>query len=285
MLSTVPRRYSRAVRQYLELLREVMERGVDRPDRTRTGTRALFGLQMRFRMADGFPIVTTKRVSFESLKAELLWFISGSSDVNDLRRLGARIWDANADADYWKPKARFKGDVGRIYGVQWRHWRRPDGGEIDQLAEAIRLIREEPSSRRIVVNAWNPAELDEMALPACHAFFQFFVSRGTLSLQMYQRSCDLFLGVPFNISSYALLLHMVAQITELQPGEFVHTLGDAHIYHSHFEQVREQLRREPLPLPRLELDPGVRDIDGFGMSSARLSGYEHHAAIGAKMAV
>ena len=262
-----------------------MERGIDRPDRTGTGTRALFGLQMRFDLADGFPIVTTKRVSFETIKAELLWFISGSSDVNDLQRLGAHIWDANATADYWKPKARFAGDVGRIYGVQWRGWRATDGREIDQLAEAIRLIREEPYSRRIVVTAWNPGELAEMALPPCHAFFQFFVAHDTLSLQMYQRSCDLFLGVPFNISSYALLLHMVAQVTGLRPGEFVHTLGDAHIYHSHFPQVRVQLERDPLPLPRLELDQSVRDIGGFTMDSATLVGYQHHAAIRARMVV
>jgi thymidylate synthase len=273
------------VRQYLEVLREVIDRGVDRADRTGTGTRALFGLQMRFRMSDGFPIVTTKRVSFETVKAELLWFISGSSDVNDLRKLGARIWDANADADYWKPKARFDGDVGRIYGVQWRHWRAPDGREIDQRAEAIRLIRDEPYSRRIVVTAWNPGELGEMALPPCHALFQFFVAGDRLSLQLYQRSCDLFLGVPFNISSYALLLHAVAQVSGLVADEFVHTLGDAHIYHSHLEQVREQLSREPLPLPRLELDPTLRDIDALTMSSARLVGYAHHAAIRAKMAV
>ena len=273
------------MRQYLDVLRAVMERGVDRPDRTGTGTRALFGLQMRFAMSDGFPIVTTKRVSFETVKAELLWFVSGSSDVNDLRRLGARIWDANANADYWKPRARFEGDVGRIYGVQWRRWRAPDGREVDQLAEAIRLIRDDPSSRRIVVSAWNPGELNDMALPACHAFFQFFVANGTLSLQMYQRSCDLFLGVPFNISSYALLLHMVAQVTGLAAGEFVHTLGDAHVYHSHFEQVREQLDRDPLPLPRLELDERITDIDAFEMTSARLVGYRHHEAIRAKMAV
>ena len=273
------------MRQYLEVLRDVMDRGVDRPDRTGTGTRALFGAQLRFAMSDGFPIITTKRVSFEAVKAELLWFISGSSDVNDLRRLGVRIWDANAEADYWKPKARFDGDVGRIYGVQWRHWRTRSGREIDQLAEAIRLIREDPHSRRIIVNAWNPGEIEETALPPCHAFFQFFVADETLSLQMYQRSCDLFLGVPFNISSYALLLHMVAQITGLRAGEFIHTLGDAHIYHSHLEQVREQLTREPLPLPRLELDPSVADIDAFDMTTARLDGYRHHAAIRAKMAV
>ena len=273
------------MRQYLDALRAVMEQGVDRPDRTGTGTRALFGLQMRYPMSDGFPIVTTKRVPFEAVKAELLWFISGSDDVGDLRRLGTRIWDENADAPYWKPKARFAGDVGRIYGVQWRHWRAPGGREIDQLAEAIRLLKEDPYSRRIVVNAWNPGELDEMALPPCHAFFQFFVSRGRLSLQMYQRSCDMFLGVPFNISSYSLLLHMVAQITGLEPDEFVHTFGDAHVYQSHFEQVREQLTRQPLPLPRLALNGEVKEIDAFGMSDATLVGYQSHAAIKAKMAV
>ncbi len=273
------------MRQYLDALDHVLEHGADRPDRTGVGTRAVFGMQMRYRMRDGFPIVTTKRVAFDVVKAELLWFISGSSDVRDLQRLGARIWDANAFASYWVDRARFEGDVGRIYGVQWRSWRTPEGREIDQLAEAIRLIRERPYDRRIIVTAWNPGETEEMALPPCHAFFQFFVANGALSLQMYQRSCDMFLGVPFNISSYALLLHLVAQVTGLEPGEFVHTLGDAHIYHSHFEQVREQLKREPLPLPRLRLDPGVRDIDGFSMEDIDLVGYRHHPAIKAEMAV
>lgn len=273
------------MRQYLDALRHVLEHGVDRPDRTGTGTRAVFGMQMRYRLADGFPIVTTKKIAFEAVKAELLWFISGSSDVGELRRLGARIWDENAEAPYWKPKARFEGDVGRIYGVQWRSWRTPDGRTIDQLAEAIRLIKERPFDRRIIVTAWNPGELDDVALPACHAFFQFFVAGGSLSLQMYQRSCDMFLGVPFNISSYALLLQMVAQVTGLAPGEFVHTLGDAHIYHSHVEQVREQLAREPLALPTLWLNAEVKDIDGFGMADARLVGYRSHPAIKAKMAV
>ncbi len=273
------------MRQYLDALRQVLEHGVDRPDRTGTGTRAVFGLQMRYRLADGFPIVTTRKIAFEAVKAELLWFISGSSDVRELRRRGARIWDENADAPYWKPKARFEGDVGRSYGVQWRAWRTSDGRTIDQLAHAIRLIRERPYDRRIIVSAWNPGEIEDTALPACHAFFQFFVARGALSLQMYQRSCDMFLGVPFNISSYALLLHMVAQVTGLERGEFVHTLGDAHIYHSHLEQVREQLTREPLPLPTLWLKPEVKDIDAFGMEDATLVGYRHHRAIKAKLAV
>ncbi len=273
------------MRQYLDALRHVLEHGYDRPDRTGTGTRAVFGMQMRYRMVDGFPVVTTKKVAFETVKAELLWFISGSSDVRELRRLGARIWDENAAAPSWKSKARFEGDAGRIYGVQWRGWHTPDGRTIDQLAEAIRLIQERPYDRRIVVTAWNPGELDDVVLPACHAFFQFFVAGSQLSLQMYQRSCDMFLGVPFNISSYALLLHMVAQVTGLEPGEFVHTLGDAHIYHSHLEQVREQLTRDPLPLPTLWLNPEVKDIDAFGMEDARLVGYRHHPAIKAKMAV
>lgn len=273
------------MKQYLAALREVIEHGVDRPDRTGTGTRAVFGMQQRYSMAEGFPIVTTKRVAFEAVKAELLWFISGSSDVRDLQRLGAHIWDANAEAPYWKPKARFEGDLGRIYGAQWRAWRTPDGRTIDQLAEAIRLIKERPYDRRIIVNAWNPGELDDAALPACHAFFQFFVAGGTLSLQMYQRSADMFLGVPFNISSYALLLQMVAQITDLEPGEFVHTLGDAHVYHSHFEQVREQLTREPLPLPRLWLNREVRSIDEFAMEDVRLESYRHLPTIKAALAV
>ena len=273
------------MRQYLDALRHIREHGVDRPDRTGVGTRAVFGMQMRYRMRDGFPILTTKKVAFESVKAELLWFVRGSSDVSELQKLGTHIWDANAFADYWRPKARFPGDVGRIYGVQWRAWRTPDGREIDQLAEAIRLIGERPFDRRIIVTAWNPGELDEVALPACHAFFQFFVAGDALSLQMYQRSGDMFLGVPFNIASFALLLHMIAQVTGLEAGEFIHTLGDAHIYHSHFEQVAEQLTREPLPLPSLWLNPEVKGIDDFSIADLKLVGYRHHPAIKAPLAV
>ena len=254
------------MKQYLDALRHILEKGIDRKDRTGTGTRAVFGMQMRFNMEDGFPAVTTKKLAFNSMKAELLWFIKGSSDVKELQKLGCHIWDANAQADYWKPKAKFLGDLGRIYGVQWRKWKTPDGKEIDQLAEAINLIKKEPDSRRMIVTAWNPGELNQMALPPCHMFFQFFVVNKKLSLQMYQRSCDMFLGVPFNIASYSLLLHMVAQVTNLKPYEFIHTLGDAHIYHNHFAQVKEQLTRKPLPLPQLKLN-------------------QHHPPIKAPMAV
>ena len=236
-------------------------------------------------MKEGFPAVTTKKLAFDSVKAELLWFIKGSSDVKELQKLGCHIWDANAEADYWKPKARFPGDLGRIYGVQWRNWKTPKGNEIDQLAEAIRMVKEEPDSRRIIVSAWNPAELNQMALPPCHAFFQFFVANDRLSLQMYQRSCDMFLGVPFNIASYSLLLHMIAQVTNKEPYEFVHTLGDAHIYHNHFNQVKEQLTRKPLPLSQLKLNPKIKGIDDFKMEDIELINYKHHPSIKAPMAV
>ena len=272
------------MKQYLDALKYILEKGMDKKDRTGTGARAVFGMQMRFNMKDGFPAVTTKKLAFNSMKAELLWFIKGSSDVKELQKLGCHIWDANAEADYWKPKARFPGDLGRIYGVQWRKWK-ANGKEIDQLAEAIRLIKEEPDSRRIIVNAWNPGELDQMALPPCHMFFQFFADNNKLSLQMYQRSCDMFLGVPFNIASYSLLLHMVAQVTDLKPYEFVHTLGDAHIYHNHFEQVKEQLSRKPFTLPQLWLNPKIKNIDDFKMEDIKLENYQFHPAIKAQMAV
>jgi len=262
-----------------------MEQGVDRPTRTGIDTRACFGMQMRYRMADGFPAVTTKKLQFKSVLAELLWFIKGSGDVNELRTLGSRIWDENAEAPYWKPKARFEGDAGRIYGVQWRHWRRPDGTEVDQLRDLVEGLRKDPYGRRHIVTAWNPGELDEMALPPCHAFFQCFVAEGRLSLQMYQRSCDLFLGVPFNIASYSLLLHMLAQVTGYQPGDFIHTLGDTHVYHNHFDQARQQLSNEPLPLPSLWMNPDVRDIEAFTTADLKLLDYKHHGAIKAPMAV
>ena len=273
------------MKQYLDALKHVLENGVDRQDRTGTGTRAVFGMQMRFNMQDGFPAVTTKKLAFNALKAELLWFISGSSDVKELQKLGCHIWDANAEAPYWKPKAKFDGDLGRIYGVQWRRWKSPDGKEIDQLADAIKMINSNPSSRRIIVTAWNPGELEQTALPPCHAFFQFFVADGKLSLQMYQRSCDMFLGVPFNIASYSLLLHMTAQVTGLKPFEFVHTLADAHIYKNHFEQVREQLSRKPFPLPKLSLNPKIKSIDEFKMDDINLENYQFHPPIKAPMAV
>ncbi|MCZ6679372.1 MAG: thymidylate synthase [Candidatus Poribacteria bacterium] len=272
------------MRQYLDALKNIMENGVDREGRNGP-TRALFGMQMRYDMADGFPAVTTKKLFFDTMKAELLCFLSGSSDVKDFQRLGCHIWDANADADYWKPKARFDGDLGRIYGVQWRSWQTPGRETIDQLAEVIAGIQKNPYSRRLVVTAWNPGELDQMALEPCHIFFQFFVANGELSVQMYQRSCDMFLGVPFNIASYALLLRMIAQVTGLKPGEFIHTLGDAHIYHVHFDAVKKQLQREPLKLPSLSLNPDIKSIDDFKMSDIKLRNYKHHGVIKAPMVV
>lgn len=274
------------MKQYLDALNYILENGVDKKDRTGTGTKAVFGMQMRFNMENGFPAITTKKLAFNSVKAELLWFIKGSSNVKELQEMGCHIWDANAEADYWKPKARFPGDLGRIYGVQWRKWKNPEGKEIDQLAEAIKKIKEDPSSRRIIVNAWNPGEIGQMALPPCHAFFQFFVAAdNNLSLQMYQRSCDMFLGVPFNIASYSLLLHMVAQVTGLKPYEFIHTLGDAHIYINHLDQVKEQLARKPYPLPSLKLSPSIKNIDGFKMEDIELINYKCHPTIKAPMAV
>lgn len=272
------------MRQYLDALRQIIETGVDRGGRNGV-TRALFGMQMRYDMADGFPAVTTKRLAFRSVKAELLGFLRGYSDVKDFQKLGCHVWDANADANYWKPNARFEGDLGRIYGVQWRSWQAPDGQIVDQIANAIEGIKTQPYSRKHIVTAWNPGELDQMALEPCHAFFQFFVAEGKLSLQMYQRSCDMFLGVPFNIASYSLLLHIIAQVTELQPGEFIHTLGDAHIYHIHFEQVETQLQREPLELPELHLNSQITAIDNFKMQDIKLHNYKHHGTIKAPMVV
>lgn len=293
------------MKQYLDVLRKVMETGTDRDDRTGVGTRAIFGEVMRFRMGDGFPAVTTKRLAFRAVVAELLWFLSGSSDVNELHALGVRIWDGNAYADYWRPKARFDGDAGRNYGQQWRDWRGTDGRRIDQIADLIASIRANPSSRRHVVTAWDPGELDQTSLPACHALFQAFVADGKLSLIMYQRSCDMFLGVPFNMAEYALLLHLLAQIVGLEPDAFTHVLADAHVYRSHFDAVNEQLAREPYPSPRLWLDPALRSLDdvtgryreivdraqrgeapGALLDGvAKLVSYRHHPAIKAEMAV
>ena len=281
------------MQKYLEALKYVLDNGTDRKDRTGVGTRAVFGMQLRFSMENGFPAITTKKLAWKSVVSELLWFIEGSSDERRLAEIlhGTRdkskttIWTENGNADYWKPNAKFEGDLGRVYGVQWRKWKSPDGKEIDQLSNAIKMIKENPTSRRIIVNAWNPGELDKMALPPCHAFFQFFVADGKLSLQMYQRSCDMFLGVPFNIASYSLLLHMVSQVTNLKAGDFVHVLGDAHIYHNHFEQVKEQLLRKPFPLPKLVLNPEIKNIDDFKMEDIKLENYESHPAIKAPMAV
>ena len=293
------------MRQYLEILRKTLDTGVDRDDRTGTGTRAIFGEVMRFRMADGFPAVTTKRLAFRSVLGELLWFLAGSSDVNELHALGIRIWDGNAYAPYWLPKARFDGDAGRNYGQQWRDWIAPDGHRVDQLRDVIRGISERPESRRHVVSAWNPAEIEDTSLPPCHALFQFFVADGKLSLMMYQRSCDLFLGVPFNMAEYAVLLHLVARFTNLVPDEFIHVLADAHIYRDHQDAVREQLTREPYPSPRLALDPSLRSLDDvveryreivsrarsgekpgpLHDAVARLEQYQFHPPIEARMAV
>jgi len=293
------------MRQYLDVLRKVMECGTDRPDRTGVGTRAIFGEVMRFRMADGFPAVTTKRLAFRAVIAELLWFLAASSDVNELHALGVRIWDGNAYAEYWKPRARFEGDAGRNYGQQWRDWDAPDGRRIDQLADVIAGLRSTPYSRRHVVTAWDPGELDQTSLPACHALFQFFVADGKLSAMMYQRSCDMFLGVPFNMAEYALLLHLVARFVDLEPNELVHVLADAHVYRDHADAVREQLGREPYPSPTVWIDPALRTLDDVvaryrellarakaGESPgplldgvAKLAGYRHHPAITATMAV
>ena len=273
------------MQQYLDALRFVMEHGTNRHNRTRVDTRSVFGMQTRYAMAEGFPAVTTKKLAFKAVKGELLCFIKGSSNVQDFQEMGCHVWDENADAAYWKPRARYPGDLGRIYGVQWRRWRTVDGREVDQLAQVINGIKTDPDSRRLIVNAWNPGELDEMALPPCHTFFQFYVANGVLSLQLYQRSCDMFLGVPFNIASYSLLLHMVAQVTGLRAGEFVHTLGDAHVYHTHFDQVREQLTRTPHPRPRLWLNPGVSNIDHFRMEDIKLLNYVSEPGLPAPMAV
>lgn len=273
---------------YLDVLKEILETGVDRGDRTGTGTRALFGKTMRFDLSKGFPAVTTKKLAFKAVKSELLWFLEGSSDDNRLKEINGSektIWTANAEAPYWHPKASFPGDLGRVYGVQWRKWQRPDGTTVDQIAEVIEGIKKDPNGRRHIVTAWNPGELSEMALPPCHMFCQFFVADGKISLYMHQRSCDMFLGVPFNIASYALLLAMVAQVTKLEPGELVHSLGDAHIYSNHFDAVKEQLTREPLKPPTLWLNPEVKDIDSFTMDDIKLVDYQSHDAIKAPMAV
>lgn len=275
------------MKQYNDLLKKVMDEGADRE--TRNGkTRALFGLQMRFNMADGFPAVTTKKLAFKAVKSELLWFIEGSNDDNRLKELNGTertIWTDNAEASYWAPKAKFPGDLGRVYGVQWRKWQKPDGTIVDQIADVIEKIKTDPTNRRLIVSAWNPGELDQMALPPCHMFFQFFVADKKLSLLMHQRSCDMFLGVPFNIASYSLLLHMVAQATGLTAHEFVHSLGDAHIYHDHFDAVEEQLSREPLALASLKLNPSVKNINDFKMEDIELENYQSHPPIKARMAV
>ena len=269
------------MRQYLDLLDRVMREGVDRPDRTGTGTRSIFGHQMRFDLAEGFPLVTTKKLHLRSIVHELLWFLRGEGNVAYLRENGVTIWDEWADEN---------GDLGPVYGVQWRSWPARDGGTIDQIAELVDGIRANPDSRRHVVTAWNPSDVDRMALPPCHCLFQFHVAPGRdgrqrLSCQLYQRSGDIFLGVPFNIASYALLTMMVAQVCDLEPGDFVHTLGDAHVYANHFDQAREQLAREPRALPTMRLNPDVDDLLAFRFEDFELLGYDPAPHIAAKVAV
>ncbi|MFM8988365.1 MAG: thymidylate synthase [Alphaproteobacteria bacterium] len=264
------------MRQYHDLLRLILERGAVRTDRTGTGTRSVFGHQMRFDLAEGFPLVTTKKLHLRSIIHELLWFLRGETNVAYLRENGVTIWDEWADA---------QGDLGPVYGHQWRSWPARDGGTIDQVAQVLDMIRRSPDSRRLIVTAWNPADIGRMKLPPCHCLFQFHVADGRLSCQLYQRSADVFLGVPFNIASYALLTMMVAQVCDLQPGEFVHTLGDAHLYLNHLDQARTQLARAPRALPRMEIDPSVRDLFAFRFEHFRLSGYDPHPHIAAPVAV
>ena len=265
-----------AMRQYLDLLRHVLETGTDRGDRTGTGTRSVFGYQMRFDLAQGFPVTTTKRLHLKSIIHELLWFLAGDTNIRYLNENGVTIWDEWADE---------KGDLGPVYGAQWRSWPAPGGGQIDQIANLLQQLRANPNSRRLIVSAWNPAEVDAMALPPCHCLFQFYVAEGRLSCQLYQRSADIFLGVPFNIASYALLTMMVAQVSGLQPGEFIHTLGDAHLYANHFEQAREQLSRTPKKLPTMWINPAVTDLFSFRYEDFRLENYVADANIRAPIAV
>jgi thymidylate synthase len=262
--------------QYLDLLAEVLEHGARKSDRTGTGTRSVFGRQLRFRLEPTFPLLTTKKLHLKSIIYELLWFLRGDTNVKWLQERGVTIWDEWADP---------AGELGPVYGYQWRHWRTPEGGEIDQIAKVLDSLRKKPDSRRHIVSAWNPADVERMALPPCHALYQFYVADGRLSCQMYQRSADLFLGVPFNIASYALLTRMVAQVTGLAAGEFVLTLGDAHLYLNHVAQAREQLTRAPRPFPRMRLNPQVRELADFRYEDFALEGYEPHPAIKAPIAV
>lgn len=261
---------------YLKLLAHVMQQGEDKTDRTGTGTRSVFGYQLRFSLQEGFPLVTTKKLHIKSIIHELLWFLKGDTNIKYLNDHNVHIWDEWADAD---------GDLGPVYGKQWRSWGTPDGRTIDQIAQAVHTLKTNPDSRRIVVSAWNVADLDHMALAPCHCLFQFYVSNGKLSCQLYQRSADLFLGVPFNIASYSLLTLMMAQVCQLQPGEFIHTFGDAHIYKNHFEQVELQLSREPRPLPRIILNPDVKDIFSFKFEDFEITDYNPYPAIKAPVAV
>jgi thymidylate synthase len=280
------------VHAYLELLRTTLEHGRERADRTGVGTVGIFGHQMRFSLRDGFPLLTTKKLHLRSIIHELLWFISGDTHVDSLTQHGVTIWNDWATAEQCARFGRQAGDLGPVYGHQWRNFgatRKPDGSYAadgtDQLSALLRDIRANPESRRLIVSGWNPAEATQVALPPCHTLFQFYVQDGELSCQLYQRSADIFLGVPFNIASYALLTLMVAQVSGLKPGDFVHTLGDAHLYKNHLEQAREQLQREPKPLPRMHLDPSVRDLFAFRYEHFRLEGYDPHPHIRAEIAV
>jgi thymidylate synthase len=264
------------MKPYLELMRHVLDHGARKDDRTGTGTLSVFGWQMRYDLAAGFPLVTTKKCHLRSIIHELLWFLQGDTNIRYLKENGVSIWDEWADAH---------GNLGPVYGHQWRSWPTPDGGTIDQISEVVKTLKQNPDSRRIIVSAWNVADLDKMALAPCHAFFQFYVADGRLSCQLYQRSADIFLGVPFNIASYALLTLMMAQVTGLKPGDFVHTLGDAHLYLNHLDQTREQLSRAPRPLPTMTLNPAVRDIFAFRFEDFTLGGYDPHPAIRAPVAV
>jgi thymidylate synthase len=264
------------MQQYLDLMRHVLEHGHKKEDRTGTGTLSVFGYQMRFNLEDGFPLLTTKKVHLKSIIHELLWFLQGSTNIKYLKDHGVSIWDEWADE---------QGNLGPVYGYQWRNWPRPDGTHIDQISQVVEMIKKNPDSRRLIVSAWNVADVDQMKLPPCHAFFQFYVADGKLSCQLYQRSADIFLGVPFNIASYALLTMMVAQVCGLKLGDFVHTLGDAHIYLNHLEQTREQLSREPRALPTMRINPEVQDIFGFKFEDFTLENYDPHPAIKAPVAV
>ncbi len=261
---------------YLNLLKKIKDEGTSRGDRTGTGTWSLFGHQLRFDLRQGFPAVTTKKLHMKSVVHELLWFLRGDTNISYLKEHGVRIWDEWADEE---------GNLGPVYGVQWRNWLAPDGRSIDQIRGAIHLLKTNPESRRILVSAWNVGQLEDMALQPCHALFQFYVARGRLSCHLYQRSADIFLGVPFNIASYALLTHMIAQVTDLEVGDFIHSFGDVHLYQNHREQAELQLSREPLPLPHLELNPDIRDIDAFTFDDIKLSNYQSHPAIKAPIAV
>jgi thymidylate synthase len=264
------------MRQYLDLMERILREGVEKDDRTGTGTLSVFGHQMRFDLAEGFPLVTTKKLHLKSIVHELLWFLKGETNIKYLNDNGVRIWDEWADE---------RGDLGPVYGSQWRSWPAADGGTIDQIEHVVEMIKKNPDSRRLIVTAWNPAEVDKMALPPCHCLFQFYVAEGRLSCQLYQRSADTVLGVPFNIASYALLTMMVAQVTDLKPGEFIHTLGDAHLYKNHLEQTHLQLSRAPKALPVMKLNPAVKDLLAFRYEDFTLEGYEPHPHIKAAVAV